>query len=287
MGSFQTTADSMLPLLVLLQLITLTFASSEALLYPPSYGSLYRRRLEVFSYNDTTKALNLLRPRDGYTCGPDRPCSNGACCGSSGNCGYGSTYCGTGCTSNCNALAECGKDSKDGQTTCPLNTCCSQFGFCGITSEFCGTGCQSNCISKPVPPAGSTKGNTLSRVIGYYEAWNARSACHAMQPNELPLAALTHLNYAFAYLDPNTFKVTTMDAATPTSLFDDLSNLKVDNPNLKIFVSIGGWTFSNNDTNTQPIFGNIAQSASNRQMFADGIVTFLTYYGFDGVDLDW
>jgi hypothetical protein len=29
-----------------------------------------------------------LRRRD-FTCGPGQPCSNGACCGSSGFCGYG------------------------------------------------------------------------------------------------------------------------------------------------------------------------------------------------------
>jgi chitinase len=46
-------------------------------------------------------------------------------------------------------------------------------------------------------------------------------------------------------------------------------------------------TFSDNDTYTQPIFGNIAGSSSNRQKFADGLVAFLTYYGYDGVDLDW
>lgn len=78
-----------------------------------------------------------------------------------------------------------------------------------------------------------------------------------------------------------------MDAATPISLFDDISAIKTTNPDLKIFVSIGGWTFSDNDTYTQPIFGNIASSSSNRQQFADGLVEFLTYYGYDGVDLDW
>ncbi|KAG6187812.1 hypothetical protein E4U27_007679 [Claviceps purpurea] len=157
---------------------------------------------------------------------------------------------------------------------------------CG-PGNFCGKGCQSNCNEKPSPPGGSTQGKTLSRVIGYYEAWNARSTCHKTSPKDLPLAALTHLNYAFAYLDPTSFKITTMDAATPISLFDDLSDLKTTNPDLKIFVSIGGWTFSDNDTYTQPIFGNIARSSANRQLFADGLVSFLSYYGFDGVDLDW
>ncbi|KAG6039144.1 hypothetical protein E4U41_003160 [Claviceps citrina] len=278
MKSVLGTSLALLLLLLLPQTIAWSSASSESALYPPSHRSIHARRLEVArGRNDSTRGLNVLEAREDYTCGP----------GKSGNCGYGATYCGKGCTSNCDAVAECGKDSKDGKTTCPLNTCCSQFGFCGTTKEFCGKGCQSNCVEKPSPPGGSTKGNTLARVIGYYEAWNARSSCHKTSPSDLPLAALTHLNYAFAYLDPTSFKITTMDAATPTSLFDDLSALKTTNPDLKIFVSIGGWTFSDNDTYTQPIFGNIARSSSNRQLFADGLVSFLTYYGFDGVDLDW
>lgn len=99
--------------------------------------------------------------------------------------------------------------------------------------------------------------------------------------------ALTHLNYAFAFLDPDTFAITTMDAATPVSLFNDFAELKFTYPDLKLFVSIGGWTFSDNGTYTQPIFGNIARSSSNRQKFADQVTKFLENYGFDGVDLDW
>jgi hypothetical protein len=29
--------------------------------------------------------------RDDYSCGPGKPCANGACCGGSGYCGYGTT----------------------------------------------------------------------------------------------------------------------------------------------------------------------------------------------------
>ena len=72
---------------------------------------------------------------DEYSCGPDKPCSNGACCGASGNCGYGATYCGTGCVSHCDATAECGKDAKVPGTTCPLNTCCSQYGFVSLYNK--------------------------------------------------------------------------------------------------------------------------------------------------------
>ena len=101
------------------------------------------------------------------------------------------------------------------------------------------------------------------------------------------VAALTHVNYAFAYIDPNNFEVTTMDAQTPVSTFQDAVSLKDLKPGLKVFVSIGGWTFSDNGTATQPVFGNIARSADNRQIFADNLLKFMTGYGFDGVDIDW
>jgi chitinase len=99
--------------------------------------------------------------------------------------------------------------------------------------------------------------------------------------------ALTHLNYAFAYIDPDSFQLTSMDVATRLSLFDDLANLKLTKPDLKIFISVGGWTFSDNNTLTQPVFGNIARSSSNREKFAKNVLAFLDEYGFDGVDLDW
>ncbi|KAL2368872.1 hypothetical protein RJ035_003742 [Blastomyces gilchristii] len=78
-----------------------------------------------------------------------------------------------------------------------------------------------------------------------------------------------------------------MDAATPISLFDEVAALKIVKPSLQLYVSIGGWTFSDNNTITQPIFGNIARSPANRRKFADNILSFLNQYGFDGVDIDW
>lgn len=60
--------------------------------------------------------------------------------------------------------------------------------------------------------------------------------------------ALTHINYAFAYIDPTSYDITTMNSTVEVSLFEDLANLKTTNPNIKIFISIGGWSFSDNDT---------------------------------------
>ncbi|KAJ5964997.1 uncharacterized protein N7479_004873 [Penicillium vulpinum] len=222
----------------------------------------------------STQPNHTLSRRDDYSCSASKPCSNGACCGAGGYCGYGSTYCGTGCVSNCNATAECGKDASTPGKTCPLNTCC--------------TGCQSNCVLNVPVPGGKASMDVLSnKVIGYYEAWMARKACHKIKPTNLPLDALTHVNFAFASIDPSTYEVVAMDSSTPTSLFQETTNIKSVKEDISVFISIGGWTFSDNGTDTQPLFGEISASETKRKTFANNVVHFMRQYGFDGVDLDW
>ncbi|KAK7962859.1 bacteriodes thetaiotaomicron symbiotic chitinase [Apiospora aurea] len=236
--------------------------------------------------------------REDYTCSASAPCSNGARCGASGFCGYGSKYCGNGCLSQCDATAECGENASEPGKKCPLNFCCSQYGvepqmilsrllgFCGTTQEFCDDKCQSNCVVHPSPPGGGT-GQVFDKVIGYYESWSNGKSCHNIRPTDLPLDALTHVNYAFAYIDPGSYQIVTMDSATPGRLFDDLTTLKAIKPDLEVWVSIGGWTFSDNNTATQPVFGEIAADEGKRQKLASNLVHFMQQHGFDGVDLDW
>ncbi|KAI0132937.1 glycoside hydrolase family 18 protein [Xylariales sp. AK1849] len=235
------------------------------------------------------------RRADEYTCTADQPCSNGACCGSflgtdTGTCGYGPTYCGTDCTSNCNATAECGQYAVSGDEYCPLNVCCSEWGFCGTSSDFCGDGCQNNCVESPSVPSGANSDGVLTKVIGYYEAWANSRECYAFPPSAIPISGLTHVNFAFAYINPDTFEIAIMEADIPTSLFvetADIRTLKSNTVGVEVFLSIGGWSFSDNDTVTQPIFSNIAASSANRLIFANNLVGFLKEYGFDGVDFDW
>lgn len=98
---------------------------------------------------------------------------------------------------------------------------------------------------------------------------------------------LTHINVAFAFVDPDTYALVPMDSKIPTSLFSQTADLKLKNPGLKICISVGGWTFSDNGTVTQPLLGEISRDASKRAKFAQQITNFLSTYGFDGVDLDW
>ncbi|KAI8631028.1 carbohydrate-binding module family 18 [Xylariaceae sp. FL1651] len=164
--------------------------------------------------------------------------------------------------------------------TCPLNVCCSQFGFCGLSEEFCketnnaNTTCQSNCEQ---PGSGASGGNVQKRIIGYYEAWAI---------NQIPVNALTHLHFAFAYITPGSLQVVPMDGVDETVL-QDFTSIKRKNSGLKTVVSIGGWTFSDNGTATQPLFGEICSSAANRATFIGNLLDFMRQYAFDGVDFDW
>lgn len=81
-----------------------------------------------------------------------------------------------------------------------------------------------------------------------------------------------------------------MDDQTPESSFartTDIKNTKSRNSELQIFASIGGWTFSDNKTATQPLFSDIAADAGKRLKFANNLLSFMVHFGFDGVDLDW
>ncbi|KAI1452077.1 glycoside hydrolase family 18 protein [Annulohypoxylon moriforme] len=232
---------------------------------------------------------------DDHTCTKSSPCKNKACCGSSGVCGYGPAYCGNGCTSNCDAKAECGQYSKDGKTECPLNVCCSEFGFCGTTAEFCdpGSGCQSNCGNPSSPGSG---GNVRSQIIGYYESWRAYAdTCGSLKPADIPVSALDMVNFAFAYIDPRSLDIipmvdengSSLSQSEAAKLYSEVTAAKLRNPKAGVWLAIGGWTFSDNNTEFQPVFGQIASSGTARQEFARNLVNFMSEYGFDGVDIDW
>lgn len=66
-----------------------------------------------------------------------------------------------------------------------------------------------------------------------------------------------------------------MDPSTPEGLFKDTTNIKSIKQDISVFVSIGGWTFSDNGTATQPLLGEIAGDETKRKSFANNMVSFL------------
>ncbi|OAK93414.1 hypothetical protein IQ06DRAFT_236443, partial [Phaeosphaeriaceae sp. SRC1lsM3a] len=190
------------------------------------------------------------------------------------------------CTSNCFAKAECGIGAETLGAECPLKVCCGKSGYCGTTTNFCNEGCQSNC-NPPTQGSGKSKGDVRKLVIGYFEGWSlTRRGCAGRTIDDIPVDSLTHLNLAFAYIQPKTFEIVPMEKMSEKT-FSQIANLKQKAPGLKIWISIGGWTFSDNDTDTQAVWGDIARSAANRATFTTNLYKFMKTWGFDGADLDW
>ncbi|KAF3901764.1 Chitotriosidase-1 [Arthrobotrys entomopaga] len=107
-----------------------------------------------------------------------------------------------------------------------------------------------------------------------------------MQPEEVPASGLTHLNFAFAFVTPNTYDVVPMPD-TDANLFSRTTALKSTYPGLKVWISVGGWSFNDNGTIWQPVFSDLASSQSKRSKFINNMIKFMIQYGFDGCDLDW
>ncbi|XPS72969.1 Chitinase [Ascochyta lentis] len=223
-------------------------------------------------------------------CDASTPCPDGSCCNKSGRCGFGKENCADGCQSNCDAKAFCGKDSEGGNSKCPLNVCCSFFGYCGVESEFClGNGptqpCQAgmgSCEVKAAPTCGGA--TSTGRSIGYYQGGNVRDRqCNRISPKDINTKGLTHLNFAFATIDPNTFEVLPANSADP-DLYKEFTGLK--SSTLQTWIAIGGWDF-NDPGPTRTTFSNLARTAARRARFITSLKAFLTKNGFQGVDIDW
>lgn len=95
----------------------------------------------------------------------------------------------------------------------------------------------------------------------------------------IDVAKLTHINYAFVNVKDSMAHLTNL--ATDSVNFRRLNELKQrKNPALKILISIGGWSWSEN-------FSDAVLTASSRKKFASSSVDIVRQYKLDGVDVDW
>ncbi|KAI0181182.1 putative glycosyl hydrolase, family 18 [Hypoxylon sp. FL1284] len=172
---------------------------------------------------------------------------------------------------------------------CPLNVCCNIWGQCGLTDDFCtvkksetgapGTsgaknGCVSSCsreLKKGSPPEEKIK-------IAYFEAWNTDRKCLTMDVDQIDTSEYTHVHFAFADINPDTFAVDVSKVKDQFDIFKGMTDVK------KV-ISFGGWDFS-----TKPGTFSVLRTAvqpANREAFRNSIIDFMQKNGMDGVDLDW
>lgn len=165
--------------------------------------------------------------------------------------------------------------------------------FIGIS-----TLCLNSYARKRLTPTAAPDGKM---VIGYYPFWVAE---RGLLLKDSLYARLTHINYAFSNLSENgecflgnraadvervyskeesvTGKNDESSAAFHGN-FNQLLELKKQDPGLKVLISIGGWEWSGN-------FSKAARDDASRKRFAGScIALYLKQYGgvFDGLDIDW
>ena len=107
------------------------------------------------------------------------------------------------------------------------------------------------------------------RVIGYVRGRAGIDAIGAKK--------LTHLNYAFAKVNP--LGVIWFEDPDAPAHIAQLQALKAKNPDLKVIVSVGGWGAD--------FFSDAAVDDPSRCRFADSAVDMIKRYALDGIDLDW
>lgn len=114
-------------------------------------------------------------------------------------------------------------------------------------------------------------------VVGYYAGW---SSYQGYGPEDIPAQLLTHINYAFAMIDPDTGTLVLDNPKQDEKNFSGLRALREAYPHLKLMLSVGGWDYST-------YFSDVAATAARRETFAQSCAALLSQYGLDGIDLDW
>ncbi len=110
-------------------------------------------------------------------------------------------------------------------------------------------------------------------IIGYVPGFRG-----ILDTERIEAGKLTHINYAFVDVKDSLAWLTNEE--TDTVNFRKLVMLKKIHPDLKIMISIGGWSWSEN-------FSDAVLTESSREKFAKSSVGIIDDFQLDGVDIDW
>lgn len=118
--------------------------------------------------------------------------------------------------------------------------------------------------------------STPKYIVGYVAGWKK------VNPKQIPAEKLTHINYAFTHVDslglisPMNENYRERDSLN----FILLRSLKERNPDLKILVSIGGWTHSKG-------FSDAVMTPEGIKKLTQSGIHYLKTHQLDGLDFDW
>ncbi len=141
----------------------------------------------------------------------------------------------------------------------------------------------------------TTQVSNQKRNVMYYGDWSIWGGQGNFYPKDIPAEQLTHLNFAFLDFDAQGNLIfTDKDAAVGApvgqegaqwgapnaGILNALQELRERNPNLKLGISVGGWSKSGD-------FAPMAANPEARANFIDNIIKFIEYTNMDFIDLDW
>ena len=110
-------------------------------------------------------------------------------------------------------------------------------------------------------------------IIAYVGGFRGIADIDSMNPKKL-----SHINYAFVDVKDN--RAWLRNLATDTINFRNLNALKKQNKDLKILISLGGWSWSKN-------FSDAVLTDTSTRAFAWSCIDIVAKYDLDGVDIDW
>lgn len=113
-------------------------------------------------------------------------------------------------------------------------------------------------------------------IVAYVAGWKK------VDPKRIPAERVTHINYAFAHVDSLGLIAPMEDRHRERDSlnFIALNSLKSRNQELKILVSIGGWTHSKG-------FSDAVLTEEGRKKLTQSGVDYLIKHKLDGLDFDW
>ncbi len=125
----------------------------------------------------------------------------------------------------------------------------------------------------------------------HYFSWAIYARKH--KPKDIPFDHVSHILYAFCNVDAGSGEVRLSDTWSDLEIcldgnqsnqlkgcFGSLFTIKQKHRNLKLMLSIGGWTYS-------PALAQGCDSETKRLNFAKTSVKLLSELGLDGIDIDW
>jgi chitinase len=125
------------------------------------------------------------------------------------------------------------------------------------------------CILTCLPGNAAAGETDPYRIVAYVAGRSTPAVMH--------LEKVTHVNFAFAQVTASG-QAALADGEVEANLLRLVGQKKA-NPQLKVIISIGGWTADG--------FSDAALTDASRSQFADSAVQLLRQFSADGIDLDW